>query len=399
MLFIFRIIFSKNFVKSFLFFFSNIFVSRKYDVVFYCPQHFNRGDKGENLFFEPLINICKKHGTSYILFEEPSGELESQRNTEAIPFDFIFVLISVIRKFMFFNNFNSIQEKEWFVAKILKKIFFSKFYFNNYITLSNCMFCFFRVLNKDANLYDYQHGIIYSSHWGYFKENQVHELIKLYNVSLLVWGKGFKDLIQRSDVSKYYKDRVFVLGKESVLRDNKILFWNKRIIFSLGLLKDNNSELNEVMVSAILEFLKKHEDFFVKNNIEIFFKKHPRYIGKINNSEILRFNFTKLWDYSLQDCLDNCSLHMTIDSTTTFEAASLSIPTIFLKLDSFHFDIFDKEYDYPIPAQDNEGVIKLLEKYCKDGDAYKSDSRCVKKWYDHFCLNIDENLFLKLLKK
>ena len=46
----------KKLTYSFFYFSKLFFISKKFDVIFYYPQHFNRGINDENLFFSHLYN-------------------------------------------------------------------------------------------------------------------------------------------------------------------------------------------------------------------------------------------------------------------------------------------------------------------------------------------------------
>ena len=59
------------FFRSILYFIVLIFRKREYDVIFYYPQHFNRGNKNKNNYFKNLIESCKDKGLRFIVFEEP----------------------------------------------------------------------------------------------------------------------------------------------------------------------------------------------------------------------------------------------------------------------------------------------------------------------------------------
>ena len=50
----------KNFFISMKYFLKLIFSRKEYDVVFVSSVVFNRGSKGENLLFSPMIDSCKK---------------------------------------------------------------------------------------------------------------------------------------------------------------------------------------------------------------------------------------------------------------------------------------------------------------------------------------------------
>ena len=79
-----------KFLHSFYYFLKHLFIKTEVDVLFYYPQHFNRGVKDENLFFAPLYQSCKSNNKSYLIFEEPDRKSNKNRNNHVIPFDFVY---------------------------------------------------------------------------------------------------------------------------------------------------------------------------------------------------------------------------------------------------------------------------------------------------------------------
>ena len=125
------------FILSLYYFLKQIFIKNHYDVVFYAPSHFNRGDNHENLYLKDLITLCKEHNISYIYFEEPDIYNNQMRSNHAIPFDFIYYLVIIIRKFM--GSEMSHFQTDIKIGNFIRKIFFCNFSFSNYITLSQSM--------------------------------------------------------------------------------------------------------------------------------------------------------------------------------------------------------------------------------------------------------------------
>lgn len=62
----------KSLLASMRYFLKLIFIGKEYDVVFVSSSAFNRGKNGENFFFKPMIECCKKNGLSYVVFEDTS---------------------------------------------------------------------------------------------------------------------------------------------------------------------------------------------------------------------------------------------------------------------------------------------------------------------------------------
>ena len=85
------------FLRSIWFFILLFFKARKVSTIFYYPNHFNRSIEG-NPYFKPLIDVCKNNNIPYLIFEEPDYKLKYNRSTEAIPFDFVYVIIVLVRK-------------------------------------------------------------------------------------------------------------------------------------------------------------------------------------------------------------------------------------------------------------------------------------------------------------
>ena len=91
----------KRFLASMSYFLKLIFIGKEYDVVFVGSAYFNRGKKGENLLFKPMIENCKKNDLSYVVFEDTDlkGEYEKfARFEESTPFDFISLVQVIFRK-------------------------------------------------------------------------------------------------------------------------------------------------------------------------------------------------------------------------------------------------------------------------------------------------------------
>ena len=100
-----------SFFSSFFYFFLLLFKKKKVDILFYYPQHFNRGNKNKNNYFKHLIESCKDKGLRFIVFEEPDFSSRFKRNDEAEPFDVIFYFILLLRKLIFLKSYNSRKDK------------------------------------------------------------------------------------------------------------------------------------------------------------------------------------------------------------------------------------------------------------------------------------------------
>ena len=353
----------------FSFFFKYLFLTNKVDVLFYYPKHFNRGENGENLFLKPLYESCKSNNIRYLIFEEPDRKLDKTRNKEAVPFDFIYFLIILLRKIGF---------SEQKIGKFLSFTFLRGIKFKNYIVLSQSMLEIFRVVNKDAKLFDLQHGIIHSDKESYIKNNIVNSKLSENNVELLVVGDGFKEILKEEDSSNYFKKNIHVIGTKK----HKIFSHthpNRSVLVTLQITEDHTKEQNQKLLDEIINMVNSHDDlvFYIRN--------HPRFKNDLDVSEL--FKKTNVAPKDLIHCFRDCSIHVTAYSTTTFECAEFGIPTVFLKSLKDNFNMFENEFKYPFDDTLKDVFLN-----------YKRYSDEVINWRERFYSEFDEQKFISLLK-
>jgi len=390
-------------LKSFKFFASNFFLKKEYDILFFYPSHFNRGEEKNNKFFEQFYKTCEKNSISYIAIEEPELFKKSVRSPKTIPFDIPLLFILLLRKAMPLKNFSSFEQRERLIAKILRPVFFRKFHFKNYIVLSNSMLGFFRGLEPKARLFDYQHGVIYSNHSGYFTDdNRVAPHIKANDVNLLLQGKKFKEVILKSDKDGYYKNHTYVLGtpfqiKRELNVEKKTYDSNKVIAFSLQFTDDKKHALkHKKWLQTIEKFFEKNRNFFQKNGIKIKMKHHPRFNNSTDMTVLEKFSFVEFTSSSLEQFLENSFLHLTFYSTTIFDASARGIPTILWSHEDSLAKIFEDDFEYTLGVTDTDFIAPAIEKYLNDSYLYIESCKEVRDWYEEVYSPLNEELFLKL---
>ena len=133
----------------------------------------------------------------------------------------------------------------------------------------------FRSVNKDAKLFDLQHGIIHSDKESYVKNNIVHSKLSENNVELLVLGEEFKEILEESDFSNYLKRNTHVIG----IKRHKTFFHahpNRFILVTLQITEDHTEEQNQKLLDEVINMVNVNEDlvFFIRN--------HPRFNNDID---------------------------------------------------------------------------------------------------------------------
>ena len=361
-----------KFLLSFFYFFKLFFIRSNVEIVFYYPQHFNRGRKGENLFFEPLYQACRNNNIKYLIFEERDSNSDKPRNKNAIPFDFVFYVIFILRKF---------KLTDISIGKFLSKTFLRGLYFNNYIVLSQSMLELFRGVNSEVNLFDLQHGIIHSKKENYIENQKVSDKISKNKIQLLLSGLEYKNILLESDKSGYLKDNTHIIGAPKFNNEFFHESSNKNILVTLQFTEDHSQIQNKKMLNELDEFISVNSEY------TFHLKNHPRFNNEVDLKILTDKQNTKLVSSQLSDCFALCSIHLTYYSTTSFECASIGIPTVFLTSLQNDFNMFTTDFSYPLRNDLNYISNNYLE--C---------AKLAKKWEEGFYSDFDEKFFISLLK-
>ena len=363
------------------FFLSGILIKRKYDVVFYYPQHFNRNENNENHFFKHLLLSCDKNNISYVVFEEPDFSIKSIRNSKATPFDFIYLIVIFLRKL--FSSEMTTQLIDQKIGGFIAKVFFRQFHFKNYITLSQSMLSLFRGINSHAILYDLQHGIIHNNKKNYLINGVAESNLVDNDANLLLSGESYKKILVVNEKSDYFKNHTLVIGSNMSSKSILHKEFNRNILITLQFTHDHNADENAILLKELGEFIAS-----VKVDVDLYLKHHPRFNDEVNLSEMLKLSNVNMAPIDINDCFILCSLHATTYSTSTFEAALLGIPTILLQsLNEFNY--FQKEFNYP---------LNLLIDEMDSNEFYQQKSKIVKDWAIAFYTPYNEHKFLNLLR-
>lgn len=364
-------------------------------VIFYYPQHFNRSKKGDNDFFKPLIDSCKNNAISYLIFEEPA-ETTFPRNEKAIKFDFVFFLIMVLRKIMPLNKYPNFEEREVKISSILKPIFLRRLKPKIIITMSNSMLGFFRGWGKDIEIFDYQHGIIYATHPGYMVNGSAASHIKNSKSKVLLYGNGFKNLLINVK-DKFFVDNAKVIGTTTNYQNIHQKFNGKLLVTMPFVTKDDIDPLQIKLINQLTQIFEENSPFYLENNIQFYLKHHPRFDGSVDISTILAFPFVQVINQSLMECFELCSVHLTFNSTTTFDAAIVGVPTLFLG-SADHNKLFNEVFKYPNfthRLKVADGIVLAIS----DKKYYQEQVLDAQNWVKLYYEPFSETAFLKLINE
>ncbi|TDG37700.1 hypothetical protein EZJ43_00990 [Pedobacter changchengzhani] len=373
------------------------FIRKTYDVIFYYPQHFNRNENGENPYFEKLISSCVKNNFSYLLLEEPDRGTKYPRSKKATKFDFWFYLIIIFKKIIPSSLFKNYLAKELSIAKVISLLSLNRFKANTYITISNAKINFLSGLNSRANVFDLQHGVIYSWHPGYFNRDfSLHQLLRPKKINFLVSGTSFKHVFCINEDFCNYKtsDSVSVIG--NVLSED--ITYSKRkfssILYTLQITDDlTTKEIDDEKIELV-SFIKSIASFFIENKLSLILKNHPRFNDDFFlNSLQGKFFFVEISKKNMNDVASEIFLHLTKSSTSIFELAQRGIPSLLVQ-NEVGSKIFIDEYKYPIKTSD---ICKQTNEYLQNRIRYMEDQKRVIEWVSGFYEPYNEEAFIEIL--
>jgi hypothetical protein len=365
---------------------------KQIDVLFYYPQHFNRSIEATNPFFEPLLRSCAKNNLSYIVVEEPDGSTDIPSNPNAKRFYVYFFLITAIRKIVPLVLFSDFEAREQFIGKIINFISLGNLRAKNYITLSNSMGGVLRGINPKGKIFDYQHGIITSTQPGFFQNHKVPNWISSNNKDIFVYGKGFKDIMIRTD-KNYYHDKVHIIGAPDMTHDNFIK--GDHILISLQIVEKEHVKLEflNAQVEMLEDLFKKYAESSQLSNRIVYLRHHPRSNRSFNLEKLFAFPFVKYFDSSNESF--QIGLHVTFFSTSAFDFAAMGIPTLFLFNDIIPQgkELFFEEFKYPYQKW-NSIEDWLFALNSSESVLIKNN---INNWYSLFYEPYNEEAFIKII--
>ena len=403
----------KMLTKSFVYFSKLMFIKKEYDVIFVYLNHFNRGENGTNLFLNPFFEICKKNDIKYEIFEDTDlkgAYNRYPRNNKAIPLDFITLLRVLLRKFwknkyLNTDDYNIYYEREKKISLLLKKIFLRNLEYKVCINMAGDTIELFRIIAPNAILCEYQHGLVGDAKHSVIYRGIPNPKIKMNNVKLLVYGKGFVNTLSFLDKTNYYdKDTVVPIGYSIKKALKKVRDYNsKKILFTLENTQDFSNIILQKYIKEVELLLTVNKKLIESLGYKIIYRNHPRYNPdyqiNIKSQAIIQST-----SESIFEDLEKVDLVITFHSTSVFDAALLNIPTILINTNLKEFSpkkIYLEDYKYPLKqlvVNRFQDLSNILE-YLINDENYKNASQIINEWSNTYYQDFNEKKFLALLGK
>ncbi|MEG2001297.1 MAG: hypothetical protein RR053_07900, partial [Evtepia sp.] len=355
-----------------------------------------------NPFFAPLIEICRKNGIQYRVFMPDlrpiSGYGENAGSSWFLEWGQI-----ALRKVLHRLWCGSETSMYRFIGKTLALLTFGVFRADICITNAGIYMDFLPAMNPHSRIVDLQHGVIYSTHPGYFDAQG--RLLPLRDkesqIEYWVYGEGYRDcFFKNPQNARRLLGKVHVVG--DVLRDTSPLELESlplsqrtMILFSFQFVNDFTVEKLNEMKRIIEQMLSQVAKTSSMQAFQWRFRHHPRFSNCISLSDWeWKFPWFKETHSPINEILPSLFSNVTFNSTMAFDVASRGVPTIFLDNAALGWkNVFFTEYDYPFPVMTINDLIGMNE------NEYVRIETRLKKWYALYYSPFDTSLVKMLLLK
>ncbi len=367
-------------------------------VHFFQPEQFNRTERSTNPFFDPIIAVCEREGISYRVFcaerhRSQSGYGERWGNSWVL----FLAEVLALRCVKWFKVSPQLSFRVWgWMANLLT---FGHYRADICITVAGMHLEVLQGVAPKARLVDLQHGIIYSTHSGYFDPDGVLLPLLAENRQREYWlyGDGYREVFLRNPKNLTLLDgKLHVVG--DVLRKRgteaqPLGMRRNRVILAFQFTPDFDSETLLAMKCTWERFLDSNRGVVDSHGLEVLIRHHPRFSGVIDFSDWgVRYPWLKTDTRSLQDALGDALCCVTINSTVVFDAAAWGVPTVLLDGVPLGWpNIFLKEYGYPYATCSMDELLRELSK------SPIGVSEVLSVWYNRFYAKFDGENVLRLL--
>lgn len=184
-----------------------------------------------------------------------------------------------------------------------------------------------------------QHGIITKIHPGYIYPKYVKNLnLDFFKRAMLVYGNKTKEILVNESI--FYPEKIEVIGNPRIIKFKQKFEVNSKdrnlILFTSQPFEQDGVEKN--YYSTVVRYLKAIEKILMSDyrlaSFRLAVKLHPRESSQIADYYKTQIQRVTIYDNTseLFEILAKSYLHITVSSTTLFEAASFNVPTIIFNM-------------------------------------------------------------------
>lgn len=372
-------------------------------VDFYTGPEFMRTKQRTNPFIDPIIAVCEANGIEWRVVV-PSKRIKCGYDEAHIksyrPIVFVYTWVWRISRILWRVNSWRVSR---LAGKLIKFIWKDSFSSDVAVIMAGGAECFLYWSVNAHRIADLQHGVIYSRHQGYFNSNGrflgAVNKSNISNCEFWVYGQGFADcFFKHPDNANDLQGRVKVIGDviragESVGADGCRGRDETRnvVVFSLQLTADlSQEELSgsvERMEAFFTDFLAKYGDKY-----KCFVKHHPRF-NNVHDLSAFYAKFPQVTETKAPwtELYPQMALHVTFNSTVTFDCASQGIPTFLVDFPEAKIimrNFYRDDYGYPFYDKSVDDIL---------GSPREEIRKTILDWYHRFYTPFSEENCCRLI--
>lgn len=366
-------------------------------VHFFQPAQFNRTADKTNPFFDPIIRVCERERIPYRVFcaeryRSGSGYGAKWGNSWIL----FLAEVLALRCVKWFKVSPQRSYRVWgWMANLLT---FGHYRADVCITVAGMHLEILQGVAPKARLVDLQHGVIYSTHSGYFDKAGVllPKLAENRQREYWLYGEGFwRVFLRRPENWALLEGRVHVVG--DVVRAGRCRQHpskpKTKILLAFQFTPDFPSPMLQQMKRLWEDFLDANRTVIEAEHLTVLIRHHPRFADVIDMSDWgSRYPWLSVDARPMEEVLAETRCCVTINSTVVFDAAAEGVTTVLLDGTPLGWsNIFRDEYTYPFAETDLGTMMTLL----RESPTIVSERLAL--WYNDYYTKFDEGRLLKLL--
>lgn len=219
----------------------------------------------------------------------------------------------------------------------------------------------FPIFSSSVQLIELQHGVISLESIGYIYPKFVRYInAPIFERKILVYGDYTKRLLTEESI--FDNSQIDIIGNPRLIRYNQMscdtIISKEIILFTSQPYTLPN--YYPKMVKLLNEFNKAIKEVGINKKLGI--KLHPREDVRIGEYYKQHINEVEIYDASVElyDLLKRSFVHLTVSSTTLYEAAEFDTPTIVL-VDGYHNSLND--FGFPVwTVEEHSDILNVLTK-------------------------------------
>lgn len=343
-------------------------------VIFYQPVSFLRSAKKTNPFFDPVIDVCRKNGIDWEIWLPDARVEHGYEKTHVRDMRWFYFWDHLFYRMFHYVFRMRMERAQFWSGFLLRQLTFHRFKADLVISIAGCLVHVMKSFFPHTRAADIQHGVVYSSHKGYFDPHgRIWSFYWSYpERAFWLYGPGYANCFFKNPENHRWLDgRVKVVG--DVVRAGKdvssvalpVVGSKARnvIAFSAQLTHDLDAATWDEMVRRMVTFFDKLHATY-GSAYRYVFKQHPRFDNCCDISALTALPFVELSDKPWPDLYPQMALHVTFSSTVTFDAASAGVPTYlppYPENKILDGRFYGTDFNYPFAGQTVEELLALMK--------------------------------------